>query len=488
MVRKRNIIIVSARRSGTHLLVDLITNNFDYESLNYNYLDYLKFTDEMPKLESAFNKGGIVTWTHSHNYKDYHKLKHSKRDEKKLDKFFKESKILLVYRDIRDIINSCFHRPRYKKKYDSFLDFYKNFNYDGYELIDQNYENIFELLLQYYKNWFSVYMSKELLDLDMEVISFENIINNYEKSVNKISSFLEIPMKKLVDVRLPNENKSLKFTTNDFRAGKVGDWINTFPFKLGKELGERYNRDLGAGVNCFLDDIKIHKYHSPLRSKFQNKFNWKKEEIKIDIPFYKPEIDIERRYNEAEKTSSDFRYYHKVFYYKKYVLKFHYPCKASLSKSTFNHAVPIASKQQLLTIIKTNKFLYENGIVPKLYYANIYKGVLFVVQEKLPEENILYNKYNFFPEWGDFKWVHDLGISSTLKEYFYIALEKNILLTDLINISNCAYDEKGNLKYFDLDGIKYFDTNEKMIQSEDYKNSTGIIKEIERFENVHNYN
>ena len=35
---KKNVIVVSARRSGTHLLVDLIVNNFGYESINYNYI------------------------------------------------------------------------------------------------------------------------------------------------------------------------------------------------------------------------------------------------------------------------------------------------------------------------------------------------------------------------------------------------------------------------------------------------------------------
>ena len=46
---KKNVIVVSARRSGTHLLVDLIVNNFGYESINYNYIDYYEYTDEMPK-------------------------------------------------------------------------------------------------------------------------------------------------------------------------------------------------------------------------------------------------------------------------------------------------------------------------------------------------------------------------------------------------------------------------------------------------------
>ena len=69
---------------------------------------------------------------------------------------------------------------------------------------------MFELLLQYYKNWFSVYM-KRTLDIDMEVISFEEMIEDYDSSLNKIGKFLE-QTPKGVDVRLPNENVKTLFT------------------------------------------------------------------------------------------------------------------------------------------------------------------------------------------------------------------------------------------------------------------------------------
>jgi len=436
---KKNVIVVSARRSGTHLLHDLIVNNFGYESTNYNYIDYYKFTDEMEGFESSMNEGGKITWTHSHDYKDYHKYNHSIDNQNKLDRFFSESKIILVYRDVRDIITSCYHRPRYKSKYKTFDDFYKNFDFDGYELIDQKYDNMFELLLQYYKNWFSVYMAKELIDIDMEVISFEEIIEDYDSSLNKIGKFLE-QTPTGVDIRLPNENtKNIIYTTNDFRSGKINDWVSTMENEFGMELGKKYYHDLGAGLDCFLNDIKIHKYHNPQRNKFYEK-KWSKairtglisridselEQYKNKFRFFgeKDAVElIENRYKDSVQKSTDFRYYHKVFYYDKYVLKFHYPCKASLDKKTFDSTIPTASKEQLLTILKTDNFLYENGIVPKLYYAGIYKGVLYVIQERYPENSIIYNKYNFHPKWDNFfQWAVDLGLDKQLKEYFFKAL------------------------------------------------------------------
>ena len=490
MNSKKNVIVLSARRSGTHLLTDLIVNNFGYESINYNYIDYPKFTDEMEGFESSMNEGGKITWSHSHDYKDYYKFNHSIDDQNKLDKFFSESKIILVYRDVRDVITSCYHRPRYKSKYKTFDNFYKNFDFDGYELVDQKYDNMFELLLQYYKNWFSVYMAKELLDIDMEVISFEEMIEDYDSSLNKIGKFLE-QTPKGVDVRLPNENtENIIYTTNDFRNGKINDWVSTMKNEHGTKLGERFYVDLGAGLDCFLNDIKIHKYHRPERNKFYNPIPLNVEkDLTSELEQYKNKFMffgergavelIENRYKDSIQKSTDFRYYHKVFYYDKYVLKFHYPCKASLDKKTFDSTIPTASKEQLLTILKTNDFLYEKGIVPKLYHAGIYKGVLYVIQERYSEESIIYNKYNFHPKWDNlFSWPSRLGLDVKLKEHFFKALENNILLTDLINIYNNAIDKDGNIKYFDLDGIKYFETKEEMINSDDYKNSMGIIKEM----------
>ena len=203
VVHRRNVIIVSARRSGTHLLNDLIVNNFGYESTNANYLDYSKFTHpKLNGLEKLMDQGNMVTWTHAHDFRDYKKYNHKPEQEQKIDSYFKESKIIFIYRDSRDVIDSCYHRPEINKKYSSFSDFYENFDFDGYELIDQKYSNFWELLQQHYRNWFSVYFAKELLELDMEIISYEEIIKNYNNSVKKIGSFLDCPVQEIIDVRL----------------------------------------------------------------------------------------------------------------------------------------------------------------------------------------------------------------------------------------------------------------------------------------------
>ena len=56
---------------------------------------------------------------------------------------------------------------------------------------------------------------------------------------------------------------------------------------------------------------------------------------------------------------------------------------------------------------------------------------------------------------------------------------QEILLTDLFSVYNCAIDGNGDLKYFDLDGINYYESKEEMTNSVDYKNVMGIVGEIE---------
>jgi len=105
---------------------------------------------------------------------------------------------------------------------------------------------------------------------------------------------------------------------------------------------------------------------------------------------------------------------------------------------------------------------------------------LFVIQEQYPIQEVLYEKYTFHPKWGDWKWVIELDdMYSQILTHFFKAYENNILLTDIVSVHNCAFDKLGNLKYFDLDGIKYYDTRVEMINSEDYRNVMGILKEVD---------
>ena len=67
-LNRSNIIIVSHRRSGTHLLIDLIVNNFSYDYIDKNYIDFKSFHsdkhDDMYVFENLMNEGSKITFTH----------------------------------------------------------------------------------------------------------------------------------------------------------------------------------------------------------------------------------------------------------------------------------------------------------------------------------------------------------------------------------------------------------------------------------------
>ena len=454
-------------------------------------MDFSKF--EHPALngfENYINEGNKVAWTHAHDFKNYHKYNHPLEHVDKLDKIFADSKIIIMYRDIRDIITSCYQRPNIQSKYKSFQDFWNNFDFDGFELIDEEYSNLTDLLIQYYTNWFSVYMSKEILGLDIEVISFEEIINNYDSSLLKIGKFLNLKPSN-IDVRLPNTNKDIVYTTNDFRKGIVGDWKSTIKRDLAKSISITQEKCIARPLNCFLNDIKIHKYHMTEKRKLY-KTNWKSrlETVDKQLASYSNKflgLDewannlVVNRYNTCTHRGTDLRYKHKVFYYDEHILKFVSPIKMAVDKSVYDGVAPILSKELLLTVYKTDDILYSNGIVPKLIYAGIYKGSLFIIQERCPSSNVLCSKYNLYPQWDDWSWINSLGLDYDMLSYFTTALKFNIVLTDIFSVYNCAFDKNNELKYFDLDGIKHFDTRQEMLKSQDYKNAMGIFSEIDKY-------
>ena len=80
----------------------------------------------------------------------------------------------------------------------------------------------------------------------IEIVSFEDVMVDYDTTLEKIGLFLE-QTPSGIDVRLPNKDKNIIYTTNDFRSGKTGEWVNTMNTEFGKQLGEKYYVDLGAG-------------------------------------------------------------------------------------------------------------------------------------------------------------------------------------------------------------------------------------------------
>lgn len=491
----KNIFLISARRSGTHLLTDLIVNNFKYQRINNNIdYDFLS-NDNVETFINEMSIGNKLAWSHYHDYDNFFKKELDEKHILKLKEIFQSSKIIYIYRDIRDVITSYYNRWYIFNKFSSFDDFIQHSDLNDYRKLANNENdnsNIVDILTTQHKNWFSVYFAKELLDLDIELISYEEIINNYNNSVKKIGNFLNKLTKEILDVRL----KSLKdqkidivYTHNEFRSGNVGDWIETFGQKLGDEIISQYNIDIKNHIDAYIDNPQLYDFHEPEKKHYQiNSQDWKLIEKQVDNELiqyndyfieFKNNFDVnfvlKHRYEICERKLDDVRYKHKVFYFKNYVLKFIYPCKANLDKKTFDYVNPVASKINLLKIIKANDVLFNSNVVPKLYYAGINNGFLFVIQERIDDNLLIPNLYNIHYNWN---WMLENNIFNQMLEHFFNLIKHNILLCDCHSPFNWALNNN-DLIYLDLDGIQIFNNKNDLINSIEYVNMIKFLKKID---------
>jgi Sulfotransferase domain len=494
----KNIFIISPRRSGTHLTIDLIVNNFNFEKLNDKEIFYDNLTNNNANsfIEKLSEKTKLV-WSHYHDFNTFFSLKLKPKYIDKLKKLFHDSYIIYVYRDIRDTITSHYYRLL-KNDESTFNEYWNYGKYDVYtDLVNNTNDDrkLDDILIENHKNWFSVYLAKELLGLDMEIISYEEIINDYHNSVKKIGKFLNKEINEIKDVRLKSltdVKPDLNYSYNDFRKGGIGDWKDTFGLEWGAEIKEKYNNEVGVYVNKYIKDNDYLNNHDPVKQYFQkDSEDWEKLELEYDLELKKYEnvfpdpfiehgltLDefIENRYELCERKTDDVRYAHKVFFYKNLVLKFLYPCKADLDADTFNHITSAASKRNLLHIIKTYKLLSENKITPELYYADIYGKILFVVQERVPDKKILKDLVYLDKNW---KWLVDSKIYPKILKKFFIAINNGIVMNDYIyHLSNNALIN-GEIVHLDLDGIFYFDSVDEMKKSDIYLKTLKLFKELD---------
>ncbi|MFX0093638.1 MAG: sulfotransferase domain-containing protein [Candidatus Hodarchaeota archaeon] len=230
---EKTILILSFRRSGTHLTIDSILNNFQQISKTYLTLEQLFPSHhehlDVIKLKSKIHpKMHTIIKTHMNSafltqFGDYKDLSENKRG------FFLDildkSKKIYVYRDGRDVMVSLYYYwQSIKADYNlSFL------NHLKLNLIDWK---------EHVKGW----LSKP----DVLPISFEEFPQNYDLAIKKIKNFLQIPLnKKIINCYgkiIPNASfynflaqKILQklsivpiSTTIRPRKGIMGDWRNHF--------------------------------------------------------------------------------------------------------------------------------------------------------------------------------------------------------------------------------------------------------------------
>lgn len=195
-----NILLSGHRRSGTHLLTDMLVNNFGYARASVD-VDCLK--NCTPRDKETFliesKKDNIIFWTHSNSYDEITDF------DDEFSSYVKEMihkmKLIYIVRDGRDVMVSYAHMKK-----------------------EPNFKTFMSYSLD---NWIKnvTYWSNIIND---DMIKYEDIIENYDIVIDKLSTILNMPKNcSPKDVRLKNLNTinpELKYSFREFRNGRTGDY------------------------------------------------------------------------------------------------------------------------------------------------------------------------------------------------------------------------------------------------------------------------
>jgi len=231
----KNIIVISHRRSGTHLTIDSIRNNFiDYKKNNFITLNEdIRENSFCEKFFKLTDTNSVIVKTHFlPNFKIY---KLNDKTTEKLQELFNNSHLIYVYRNGLDVMVSLYE---YMKKFDKkvasseFNDFlFTNNNFDE----TTETFNRFQFWKEHIESW------QKYTNNNIYWIKYEDFIKNYETSIQKIAKNFAITQnQKLIDIRLQNIShktifnkiinrlKGIQKTSVSARKGRIGDYKSYF--------------------------------------------------------------------------------------------------------------------------------------------------------------------------------------------------------------------------------------------------------------------
>lgn len=232
----RSTVIISHRRSGTHLTIDLVRNNFynggDYINLD-KFIDFDKKQFDRIGFETALSDSPKVVKTHL--LPNFDLYLDDQEDIEFITNFLNDNNLIYIKRDGRDVMVSLFHYVRNfnKSVLDDFSTFIKmNNEFDGTEK-------------EYSRPAFWSYHvdSWANSNYDMQHLTYEMVLDDYKGVLDKVGNRLgvKLVMNKVVDVRMNSSSKAntllkkvmiklglSKKSAVGFRKGVAGDYKNYF--------------------------------------------------------------------------------------------------------------------------------------------------------------------------------------------------------------------------------------------------------------------
>lgn len=261
----KKIIVASHRRSGTHLTIDAIANNFrtysktpSISSVTLDHLSAINQWELTPvELKSRIENVPSILKTHSHGI--VHDFFIGDMNLKGfIQQIFDEAKIIYVHRDGRDVMVSLYHYERnfnQVAKEQSFTEYLRASN--SFDV--PTYQNEMDRV-EYWRFHINSWIKKE----NILVVSYDDLQNEYAASLQKIAAFIEEPLEQDIrDVRrrangnyyiskikrrLLKQAGNVRYSSVGFRKGVSGDWKEHFSeedLSFFAEKGGELNRRLG---------------------------------------------------------------------------------------------------------------------------------------------------------------------------------------------------------------------------------------------------
>lgn len=243
-----HVVVFSHRRSGTHLTIDAIRNNFAaYEAPFINLDDLQTDSHSEKRVESYTDRLAAAPCViKSHAPAEIEAHFHTEKGREMVLNIVGRSKIIYVYRDGRDVMTSYYHyacsvNPNVRSR--SFSEFLRMKDPLGIRKSFPMLNNV-----EYWKHHVSSWLNEN----NVLFLSYESLVGSYDEQIVRLSSFLGLQEPKKITniIRTTPKGQSSwnvftrgreklfklysqyvagrELTSVNFRQGKTGAFVDVF--------------------------------------------------------------------------------------------------------------------------------------------------------------------------------------------------------------------------------------------------------------------
>lgn len=228
-MNNENVLVISHRRSGTHLTIDSIRNNF--KALRANPYVVLETVDRNHPDHQSIDQLRQTVSTHCRIIKTHYFPgwpQHCETGETRfVSEVFANSKKIYVVRNGMDVLASLYEFRRGHDAEARAMDFGQFIRQPSFDTVAGDYDKV-EYWAFHVRSWLNAFGADQML-----VIHFEDWVNDYRGTLKKVAKFLRVSKDWFSkDVRMGatkrKKEKQIERTWVEPRKGKIGDHVNYF--------------------------------------------------------------------------------------------------------------------------------------------------------------------------------------------------------------------------------------------------------------------